>query len=75
MSDNEDKGFNGTGLLVWLSDGKQKYKVVSEQDAMEKEVNELEKRVPPRAIAEFIIDWDNQTVMARVGEAKVETKN
>lgn len=62
--------FNGTGLVIWFSDGKMKYRLHSDQDQFTKEVERIRNNIPPRAIATFAIDWDSESLIALVGESE-----
>lgn len=60
--------FNGTGLVIWYSDGKLKYKCMSDQDMLKKEVERIRATVPDRAVAVLAVNWDADEILAFVGE-------
>lgn len=60
--------FNGSGLIIWMADGKLKYRCISDQDEFAKELKRRRGLTPDRAIATFAINWDDQSVMSLVGE-------
>lgn len=55
--------FTGSGMIIWFSDGKQKYKMFDDQDSMEKEYDRLIALIPPYRIIMLAINWDNQELL------------
>lgn len=55
--------FRGTGVIVWIADGKMKYKTFGSQEAMDKEVERIKQHVPNRCIFLMAVNWDEDTIM------------
>lgn len=51
-----------SALIVWFSDGKQKFKFCKDQESFEKEMKRIRNLNPPRCVSAHIINWENDTV-------------
>ena len=58
---------NGTAMIVWLADGKMKYKLFDDQDKWKAEVKRIRETTPPTNMYMAAIDWDLETIESFVG--------
>lgn len=61
--------FEGTVCLVWYNDGKQKFRFVTGNADLKKEIARLrETGVPHSAMMALAIDWENDKILTFTGE-------
>jgi hypothetical protein len=71
MSDS----FQGTAVIVWVQDSRQKFKMVNDDEELDKELERLRATVPDRLIFVFAVNWTSQEIMTFIGDGIEEVKN
>ncbi len=73
--EEETGAFVGTGIILWLQDGKMKFRYFDSQSEMDTERERLLQVIPPRLMCLGYVNWSGQKLFFSTWEPDKEVNH